>query len=81
MLCLWNDSLRVWSNSVKEVRNILEETNKIEMYWGWILGQNPDKSLRVFLFTIHSHLYSYALKFIFLQTLATSYSFYSAVQL
>ncbi len=46
---------------------------------GQILGQNPDKSLRVFLLAIHSHLYSFALKFLFLQTHSTSYSFYSSV--
>ncbi len=37
------------------------------------------KVLRVFLLAIHSHLYSFALRFIFLQTHATSYSFYSSV--
>jgi len=31
--------------------------------------------LRVFLLVIHSHLFSFALSFLFLQTLATSYSF------
>ncbi len=31
----------------------------------------------VFLIAIHSHLYSFALRFLFLQTHATSYSFYS----
>ncbi len=41
---------------------------------GWILGRNPDKSLEIFL--RHSHLCSFALKFIFLQTYATSYSFW-----
>jgi hypothetical protein len=35
--------------------------------------------LRVFLHAIHSHLYSFALRFLFLQTYATSYSFYSSV--
>jgi hypothetical protein len=33
---------------------------------GRILGQNPDKSLRVCLLVIHSHLYSFALRFLFL---------------
>jgi hypothetical protein len=33
------------------------------------------KVLRVFLFAIHSHLYRFALRFLFLQTHATSYSF------
>jgi hypothetical protein len=56
---------------------------------GRILVRNPDKSpksfppcylpspLRVFLLAIHSHLCSFALGFLFLQTHATSYSFYS----
>jgi hypothetical protein len=33
------------------------------------------KILRVFLLVIHSHLYSFALRFLFLTTHATSYSF------
>jgi hypothetical protein len=51
-----------------------------QLSWGWMLGRNPDTSLlRVFLLGIHSHLYSFALRFLFLQTHATSYSFYSSV--
>ncbi len=34
------------------------------------------KVLRVFLLAIHSHLYSFALRFLFFQSHATSYSFY-----
>jgi hypothetical protein len=46
---------------------------------GRILGRNPDtKVLKVFLLAIHSHLYNFALRFLFLQTHATSYSFYSS---
>jgi hypothetical protein len=37
------------------------------------------KVLRVFLFAIHSHLYSFSLRFLSLQTHATSYSFCSSV--
>ncbi len=37
------------------------------------------KVLRVFLLAIHSYLYSFALRFLFLQTHATSYSFYSSI--
>ncbi len=37
------------------------------------------KVFRVFLLSIHSHLYSFTLRFLFLQTQATSYSFYSAL--
>jgi hypothetical protein len=43
------------------------------------LRRNPDKSLKSFLLDIHSHLYSFALRFLFLQTHATSYYFYSSV--
>jgi hypothetical protein len=34
---------------------------------------------KVFLLAIQSHLYSFALRYLFLQTHATSYSFYSAL--
>ncbi len=37
------------------------------------------KVLRVFLLAIHSHLYSFDLRILFLQTHTTSYSFYSSV--
>jgi hypothetical protein len=43
------------------------------------LGEIQTKVLRVFLLAIHSHLYSFALRFLFLQTHAISYSFYSSV--
>jgi hypothetical protein len=43
------------------------------------LDEIQTKVLRVFLLAIHSHLYSFALRFLFLQTYATSYSFYSLV--
>jgi hypothetical protein len=43
------------------------------------LGEIQTKVLRVFLLAIPSHLYSFALRFLFLQTHATSYSFYSSV--
>ncbi len=39
------------------------------------------KVLRVFLLAIHSHIYSFALRFLFLQTHATSFSFCSALLL
>ncbi len=46
--------------------------------WGRILGRNPDKSRKSFPPCYsQSPLYSFALKFLFLQTHATSYSFYS----
>ncbi len=43
------------------------------------LGGIQTKLLRFFLLAIHSHLYSFALRFPFVQTHATSYSFYSSV--
>ena len=39
------------------------------------LDEIQTKVFRVFLLAIHSHLYSFALRFIFLQTLAASYIF------
>ncbi len=41
------------------------------------LDQIQTKVFRAFLLAIHSHLYSFALRYLFLQTHATSYSFYS----
>ncbi len=43
------------------------------------LDEIQTKVFRVFLIAIHSHLYSFALIFLFLQTHATSYNFYSSV--
>jgi hypothetical protein len=43
------------------------------------LGEIQTKFLRVFLLAIHSHLYSFLLRFLFLQTQASSYCFYSSV--
>ncbi len=43
------------------------------------LDESHTKVLRVFLLAVQSHLYSFALRFIFLQTHATSYSFYCAL--
>jgi hypothetical protein len=45
------------------------------------LDQIQTKVLRGFLLAIQSHLYSFALTFLFLQTHATSYSFYSVLLL
>ncbi len=42
------------------------------------LDEIQTKTLRVFILAIHSHLCSFALRFIFLQTHATSSSFYSS---
>jgi hypothetical protein len=43
------------------------------------LDEIQTKDLRVFLLAIQSHLYSFALRFLFLQTHVTSYSFCSAL--
>jgi hypothetical protein len=40
------------------------------------LDETQTKVLRDFLLAVHNHLYSFALRFVFLQTHATSYSFY-----
>jgi hypothetical protein len=51
-----------------------------ELFWGRILGRNPDKSLKSFPpCFLQSPLYIFALRFIFLQTHATSYSFLSSI--
>jgi hypothetical protein len=44
------------------------------------LDKIQTKPLRVFLLDIHSHLYSFALTFLFLQTHTTSYSGYSTLE-
>ncbi len=43
------------------------------------LDEIQSKALRIFLLAIQRHLHSFALRFIFLQTRATSYSFYSVL--
>jgi len=43
------------------------------------LDEIQTKVLRVFLLAIHSHLYRFVLRFLFLQTHATSSGFYSSV--
>jgi hypothetical protein len=43
------------------------------------LDEIQTKDLSFFLFAIHSHLYTFSLRFLFLQNHATSYSFCSSV--
>jgi hypothetical protein len=43
------------------------------------LDEIQTRVLRVFLLTVHSHLYSFALRILFLQSHTTSYSFHSSV--
>jgi len=49
------------------------------MYRGRILVRNLYKSLGLFLLAIHSHLYTFVLRFLFLQTYANSFSFFSSL--
>ena len=56
-------------------KNLLLKAEKTEAEF---LDEIQTKVLRVFLLAIHSDLYSFALRFIFLQNHATSYSFYSS---
>ncbi len=58
------------SLSLAPTLRLLSNMGNSSLVWGQILGRNP--VLRVFLLAIHSHLYSYALRFLFLQTHATS---------
>jgi hypothetical protein len=44
------------------------------------LDEIQTKVLRVFLLAIRSHLYSFALRFLFLQTHTTSYNFFKLTQ-
>jgi hypothetical protein len=60
-------SRRIWDKFGRETTTVAEFLDEIQI-----------KVLRVFFLAIHSHLYSFSLRFIFLQTHATSYSFYSA---
>jgi hypothetical protein len=49
------------------------------MYRGQILVRNPYNSLGVFLLAIHSHFYTFALRFPFLQTYASSFILFSSL--
>ncbi len=57
------------------MENRVAETSKAEC-----LDEIQTKVLRVFLLAVYSLLCSYALRFLFLQTHATSYSFHSSLQ-
>ncbi len=58
---------------------LLVEVLPCGIHKGRILGRNPNKSLKSFPPCSHSYLYSFAMRFLFLQTHATSYSFYSSL--
>ncbi len=62
------DLFILWSSHLKEGSRPEAE----------FLDEIQTKVLRVFLLAIHSHLYSFALRFMFLRTHPTSYRFYSS---
>ncbi len=64
------------------VLSVYSNSEKVLYFLSWaeFLDEIQTKNLRVFLLAIHSHLYSFALRFIFLRTHATSYSFYCTLQ-
>jgi hypothetical protein len=53
----------------------------LSVFWSEVkfLDEIQTKVLKVFLLAIHSHLYSFALRFLVLWTHATSYNFYSSL--
>ncbi len=63
------------ATSHSRLNNVLGQTS-IASYHHY---KNPDKSLQSFPPCIYNHLCSFASRFLFLQTHATSYSFYSSV--
>ncbi len=68
---IWKGHLEQGKNTKKDSLNFITR--------GRILGRNPDKSLKSFPPCYSSHLYSFALRFLFLQTHATSCSFYCSL--
>jgi hypothetical protein len=62
------------SKTVHTKGNPLVDTSEAEF-----LDEIQTKILRVFILAVRRHLYSFDLKFLFLQTHATSYSFLSAL--
>jgi hypothetical protein len=61
-----------------ELYNVPQSTQRMRYYTllRYVLGAEIQTTvLRVFLLAIHSHLYSFSLRFLFIQTHATSYSF------
>ncbi len=69
---------------LKHLLNVSTDMLNMKMCFTWgtyypviYRGQIQIKVLRVFLLAIHSHLYIFALRFIFLRTHATSYVFSS----
>ncbi len=57
--------------------NGLNSKGHFDVYWGRLMNEIQTKVLRVFLLAIPGHLYAFALRFLFLQNHATSYSFFS----
>ncbi len=77
---LWGDVKKVlWkkmflSKSVTKLEDLMVQDADF-------LEEIQTKVWRVFLLVIHSHLYSLAMRFLFFQTHATSYSFYICITL
>ncbi len=69
---MYHYSLFVLINTIESLLANLFIT-KINQTGAEFLDEIQTKALRVFLLAIHSHLYSIALRFLFLQTHATSY--------
>ncbi len=65
----------LWPNRCDRVHNLRPYFSSSSFSWTEFLDEIQTKVLRVFLFVIHSHLYSFALRFLFLQTHTTSYSY------
>jgi hypothetical protein len=61
-------------NCLHSLESLQTQTTEAEF-----LDEVQTKVFRVFLLAIHSHLCSFAMRFLFLQTHGTSYSFYSSV--
>jgi hypothetical protein len=84
--CLRWNLCNILKFCVKYRLKLLDSGRKVSFYFlsrGRVLGRNPEKSLKSFppCFSqspLHCRFYSFALRFLFLQTHATSYSFYSS---
>jgi hypothetical protein len=65
-------------NSIK--RDVINVINRSSRFCAEaeFLDETQTKLLTVFLLVIHSHIYSFPLRFLFLQTHTTVYSFYSS---
>jgi hypothetical protein len=65
----------LWQRGIQPLTHCTVQTAPHQRTEAEFLDKIQIKVLRVFLLAIHSHLYSFASRFLFLQTHATSYSF------